>query len=207
MKGIALLGGFAVLVGAWALGSARAGITGHMTAHMAAVAIAAPLVAWGAAGSRFDPAERWPGIVAPLQMSLLELIVVWGWHVPAARRFAESGAAGVVLEQTTFFAAGLLLWAACLGTRDAQDSARRAAAIGALLLTTMHMTLLGVLVALAPRPLFGTEAAHPFGMEALHDQQVGGVVMLFVGAGSYLLGGLILLAGMLRSSPERRAAP
>ena len=207
MRAAALVAGVVVLAAGWALAGAHAGLAGHMAAHMAAVAVAAPLVAAGIAGTEFDPATRWPRAVAPLQMSLVELVVVWGWHIPAARHFAASSAAGLVLEQAMFFAAGLLLWSACLGTLDAPNSARRAAGIGALLLTTMHMTLLGALVALAPRTLFGTTGSSFFALELspLHDQQIGGVVMLFVGAGSYLFGGLLLLARMLRGE-RRRAA-
>src|SRR3546814_3407394 len=109
-------------------------------------------------------------------MSLIELLVVWGWHLPAARAFAAGTAAGLFLEQAMFLMAGLLLWSACLGTRDSGDSARRGAGIIALLLTTMHMTLLGALIALAPRTLFGTTGFTCFGvtLSPLVDQhQIG----------------------------------
>jgi putative membrane protein len=64
----------------------------------------------------------------------------------------------------------------------------------------MHMTLLGVLLALAPRPLYGAGDVSCFGisLSAAADQQIGGVVMLMVGACAYLLGGIVLLAGLLR---------
>ena len=206
MRRAALFAGLAVLAAAWLVASARLGMTGHMAAHMAAVAVAAPLVAYGIAGTRLDPATRWPSLVAPLAMSLIELVVVWGWHLPAARIFAASGPFGLILEQAMVFAAGLLLWSACLGARDAGNGARRAAGVGALLLTTMHMTLLGVLLALAPRPLFEGHGHSLLGLDPMLDQQASGVVMLLVGGGSYLLGGLLLLAGMLRSAPAKAAS-
>ena len=203
----ALAAGAAVLALAWTIAAARHGFSGHMTAHMAVVAIAAPLLAYGLAGSRLDPARRWPTVVAPLPMSLVELAVVWGWHLPAARAFAATGPAALALEQALFLAAGLLLWSACLGTRGAATSARRAAGVVALLLTTMHMTLLGVLITLAPRPLFGA-AGSGWLPSPLADQQVGGVIMLAVGAGCYLIGGLVLLAALLGGVREpRRHAP
>jgi putative membrane protein len=207
MKPAALLAGLAILAAAWSLAAAHAGITGHMAAHMAAVAVAAPLIAIGIAGTRLDPAVRRPRIVAPLPMSVIELLVVWGWHVPAMRGFAASSIAGLVLEQVMFLASGLLLWSACLGTREPDNGARRAAGILALLLTTMHMTLLGVLVALAPRILYGTRGSGLFGLAPLQDQQVAGVVMLLVGGGSYLLGGLALLLRLLRRNAHGVAAP
>lgn len=209
MKRAAFLAGIAVLLAAWTVAAAHLGMTGHMAAHMAAVAVAAPLVAWGIAGTRLDPAVRWPALVGPLQMSVVELLVVWGWHVPAARQFAATRAVGLVLEQAMFFAAGLLLWSACLGTRDSARTARRAAGVGALLLTTIHMTLLGVLVALAPRLLFATHGSDLFGMRLspMQDQQIGGVIMLLVGAGSYLVGGLLLLGRLLRDQNVRAVRP
>lgn len=210
MKRLAILSGLAVLVSGWTVAATtHAGMTGHMAAHMAAVAVAAPLIACGIAETRADPAARWPCIVAPLPMSIVELLVVWGWHVPAARALAASSAAGLMLEQAMFFAAGLLLWSACLGTRDADSSARRAAGIIALLLTTMHMTLLGVLIGVAPRTLFGTAGCTLLGvtLSPLHDQQIGGVVMLLVGGGSYLLGGLALLFRLLRHDVQGPALP
>jgi putative membrane protein len=54
----------------------------------------------------------------------------------------------------------------------------------------MHMTLLGALFALPPRPLY----AHA---GSLADQHLGGVIMLLVGGASYLAGGLWLTARVL----------
>lgn len=199
MRRSALIAGVAVLAIAWVVAATGHGVTGHMAAHMAAVALAAPLIALGIAGGHADPAARWPRIVTPIPMSLVELAVVWGWHLPAARTFAASSAVGLLLEQAMFLTAGLLLWSACLGAQEAGNSVRRAAGVIALLLTTMHMTLLGVLISLAPRMLFGTTGSAWFGvaLTPMADQQLGGVVMLIVGAGSYLLGGLVLLSRLL----------
>ena len=65
----------------------------------------------------------------------------------------------------------------------------------------MHMTLLGALSGLAPRPLYAMMEMHPaiHGLDALEDQQLGGVVMLMVGAASYFLGGLAMLGGVLKT--------
>jgi putative membrane protein len=207
MKRAPLLTGLAILAVSWTIAAAGAGMTGHMTAHMAAVAIAAPLIAYAVAGSDWDPAVRWPRLVGPLQMSVVELFVVWGWHLPAARNLASSSIVGLVLEQAMFLGAGLLLWSACLGAREAESATRRMVGVGALLLTTMHMTLLGALVALAPRPLFDQLGFTCLGVEfsPLSDQQLGGVVMLLVGACIYLLGGLVLLSRELRDNPKGAA--
>jgi len=192
--------GAVVLGAAWATAALGHGMTLHMLAHMTSVAAAAPLIAYGLAGTALDPALRWPRLVAPLAMSVVELVVVWGWHLPAARALAAASPVGLAAEQAAFAAAGVGLWSACYGTRDAPSSMRRAAAVLALLWTTMHMTLLGALITLAPRPLYPVHARGnlPWGLTALADQQLAGVVMLLVGGGAYLCGGLGLLAGLLR---------
>ncbi|MBB4617401.1 cytochrome c oxidase assembly protein [Sphingomonas abaci] len=184
-----LVAGLALLPLGW--GVSRWGMTGHMTAHMIAVAVAAPLVAIGLQGGRFDPAMRSPRLAAPLPAALVEAVIVWGWHVPALRRLADHHPAWLVAEQASFLAAGLLLWSAVLAPRH------RAAGVAALLVTSMHMTLLGALIGLAPRPLY----AH-HGAEALIDQQVSGVVMLLVGGVAYLLGGLAMLGRLLQTRSE-----
>jgi putative membrane protein len=76
-----------------------------------------------------------------------------------------------------------------------------------MLLTTMHMTLLGVLVTLAPRNLFETSGFTCLGVtvDPLVDQQLGGVVMLLAGGLSYLLGGLFLLSRLLRAPEGEKA--
>jgi putative membrane protein len=175
-----------------------------MTLHMGVVALAAPLLAFGIAGTRLDPVRRLPTLFAPLVACLLEFVVVWSWHVPALHHAARRTALGFASEQATFLLASLFVWLSCVGGRD--DGAQRSAAgVLALLLTFMHMMLLGALLALAQRPLY--PHAHRFaGLSPLGDQHLGGAIMI-VGGVSYLLGGLGLTAGLVRQrvidAPER----
>lgn len=187
----ALFAGLALVPVGWAL--SPFGMTGHMAAHMIAVAIAAPLIALGVQGSRYDPARLFPRLATPLTAALVEAVVVWGWHVPALRRLVAHAPAWLAIEQAMFLAAGLLLWSAVLAPRH------RAAGVAALLVTSMHMTLLGALIGLAPRPLYMHHGA-----DALADQQLAGVVMLLVGGIAYLIGGLAMLSRLLQ---PREGAP
>jgi putative membrane protein len=134
-------------------------------------------------------------------MSLVELVVVWLWHLPALRLRVDMQPLALLIEQASFLGAGLLLWSAVLGTRNGGATDRRASGVAAMLLTSMHMTLLGALIGLAPRPLYAMMAMHPaaHGLDPLEDQQLGGVVMLMVGAASYFLGGLAMLGGLLKT--------
>lgn len=189
--------GTTILPIGWVLASGGFGMTGHMAGHMLAVAVAAPLIAFALSGTAMDPATRWPRIVSPMAMMVVELGVVWTWHLPLLREAAHAWRVAMLAEQGMYLGAGLLLWSAAMHARN------RAAGVGALLLTSMHMTLLGALIGLAPRPLYhGMAMAH--GLEPLADQQLGGVVMLMIGAASYLIGGLAMLAGLLRAPEEAR---
>ena len=203
MRAIPLLAGLASLALVW-LGPlpdmARASFSAHMALHISVVAIAAPLLAWGIGGGRFDPVRRAPAIFAPIPASMVELIVVWGWHAPALHAAARHDASVFVAEQATFLGAGLLLWLAAASTSAAW---RPWAAAGALLFTSIHMTLLGALFTFATRPLYLHEPAAGAALAPMVDQQLGGAIMLLVGGASYLAGALWLLAGGLRS--EARA--
>lgn len=195
MRRMALISGLVLAPVGWALSGY--GMTGHMAGHMIAVAVAAPLLALATTGTRADPAFRWPRVITPMAMMLLELLTVWGWHLPALRAAADASPVLSALEHLSFLAAGLLLWSAAF------HGPTRASGIGALLLTSMHMTLLGVLIGLAPRPLYHG-MHHSGGLDPLADQQLGGVLMLVVGGVSYLVGGLALLGTLLRG--ERSAS-
>jgi putative membrane protein len=174
----------------------------HMTMHMGVVAVAAPLLAVGVAGGRLDPVRKVPKLFAPIPASVLELVLVWAWHAPALHHAARHGTAGLAAEQGTFLLAGLLVWLSALGGDVRRSGPRRAAGVVGLLLTSMHMTLLGALLALTPRPLYA-HTGGVAGLTPLQDQHLGGVIMLLVGGLSYLLGGLWLTAGLLRGAvPE-----
>jgi putative membrane protein len=169
----------------------------HMMMHMGVVAVAAPLLALGIAGGRFDPVYQVPTCFAPIPAAVVELVVVWAWHTPALHREARHCVAGLSAEQGIFLCAGLWVWLSAFGGGVWRDGNRTAAGIVGLLLTAMHMTLLGALLALAPRPLY----AHIEGLSwltPLEDQHLGGAIMLLTGGVAYLAGGLWLSAGLLR---------
>lgn len=203
MKRLSLILGLLVLAALW-LGplreATRHAFAAHMALHMGVVAVAAPLIAFGLAGGAWDPVRRWPRGFPPIPLSIAELLVVWGWHAPALHHAARHAAAGFLAEQSAFFLAGLLVWLSSVGGATEHRNERTGAGITALLLTSMHMTLLGALLALTPRPLYAHETAAGPGpvLTALEDQHLGGAIMLVVGGASYLAGGLWLTARLVR---------
>ncbi|MBB3104233.1 cytochrome c oxidase assembly protein [Azomonas macrocytogenes] len=205
---VLLILGLLLLAAAW-IGPlprlARHAFAAHMGMHVLVVAAAAPLIAIGLAGGRCDPARRLPALFAPVPASVVELVVVWIWHAPALHHAARHSLPMLLLEQASYLAVGLLVWFSAFGGERRQMRERSAAGIAGLLLTSMHMTLLGVLLALADRPLYPHAPLAGGELTPLQDQQIGGVLMLVFGGSTYLAGGLYLLATLLREKPD--AAP
>lgn len=174
---------------------AAGSFSAHMALHMSLVAVVAPLLAAGGAGLRLDAVHASRSAMLPVIASLVELAVVSFWHVPAVHRAARALPPVFWIEQGTFLLAGLALWSAALGGRGADAPARATAGVGVLVFTSMHMTLLGALFALAPRPLYSHAGEHV--LSPLADQQLGGAIMILVGGVSYLVGGLVLLGSVI----------
>ena len=156
MKRASLIVGLLVLIGLWC--GPLAGLTthsfaAHMTLHMGVVAVGAPLIAVGLAGGRFDPVRARPDWFPPIPLSMIELVVVWTWHAPAVHHFARGAAHGFVAEQASFFVAGMWVWLSAIGGDVTHRQTRAGPGVVALLLTSMHMTLLGALLALTPEQM------------------------------------------------------
>jgi putative membrane protein len=203
MRTLLLVAGVAVLGTVWlgplpAMAAER--FAAHMSIHIAVVAAASPLIALGLAGTSSDPVRAFPRLFAPVAASIADLLVVWVWHVPVLHEAARRGGGPFVLEQGLFLAVGLWLWLSAVGGGTAERPGRSWAGVGALLFTSMHMTLLGALFALAPRPLYPSHAH----AGSLADMHLGGAIMLLVGGASYLAGGLWLTAVALRGGPTAR---
>lgn len=181
-----MIAGLAVLAAAWFAPPAgvQHAFADHMLRHVAVVAIATLALALALPGRG--------ATAAPLFAALFEFAVVWGWHLPAAHVWAQVSTAGAIAEQASFLAAGFMVW------RTAFSRGGGLAGAGGLLLTSMHMTLLGALLILAPRTLYPAAICG-----SLADQQIGGMIMLAVGTPVYLIAGLWLTARALR---EQEAA-
>ena len=154
----------------------------HMIQHVTLVALVPPLLVLAI------PARGWGPSV--LLGAILEFLVVWGWHLPALHGLACFGGPWKILEQASFLAAGLLVWSGALATGSPLAGA------GGLLLTSMHMTLLGAVLTLAPVAVYA--GACPI-CSSVQGQQMGGLLMLAIGTPVYLLGGLWLVSRALRA--------
>lgn len=172
----------------------------HMALHLGVMVVAAPLLGIGLTRWRDTGTGGRPRLLWPVVASVVEMIVVWGWHAPPLQEAASSDAGAFAVQQLSFLLAGVWLW-----WLSFSGNTRSAAGIGALamLLTFMHMTMLGVLIALTPDLLYdsGVYAGEVF-PEQLHDQRAGGILMAIAGAFPYLVGGLVLASRLLSESGQ-----
>lgn len=103
------------------------------------------------------------------------------------------------LQHFSFLASALLFWWALLNGR-----ARRkgyGASVFYLFFTSMHCALLGVVLALSKAEIYvGQDSgAARWGLTALEDQQLGGMIMWVAAAAFYMAAALILAALWIES--------
>jgi putative membrane protein len=202
-----LWAGLFVLAATW-LGPlpamARAAFSPGMIAHLAVVALAAPLIAIGVGRLRDAPRllSARPARVA-LGAFLFDAVIILGWHIPALHDAAARSWMAFSLEQVTFLAAGLAMWCFLLGPPTAKTALWGAAAF---CMTFTHMTMLGCLLLLAPHLLYDPDLCRgAFGLPPLDDQRVGGALMLGWGSFAYLAGGVVLLRRVFAGETDARS--
>ena len=154
-------------------------------------------------------ARPWHAISAPFGAWLLHAIALWAWHLPALFDAALANQAVHALQHASFLIGALLFWWSVLG-----HAAPRAcgAALASLFTTLLHTAALGALLALAAAPWYAAYAgrAAAFGLSALEDQQLGGMVMWMPAGFGYLATALVLMARLLAGkagAAVRRAPP
>lgn len=178
---------------------ARRGFSAHMILHLGVMVVAAPLIVIGLL--QLVPSARSPRhlLRAAIAASALDFVVVWGWHAPAMHEAAAWSEPIFALQQLSFLVAGLVLWWVCLAGDD-----RKSLAIGglAMLFTSMHMAMLGVLLVLAPALVYAPQFCRGgFGLDPLSDQQFGGGLMALFGALPYVVAGAWLASRLTRAEP------
>jgi putative membrane protein len=192
--------------------------TFHMIEHEILMAVSAPLIVaarpigtfvWAlphgrrrqtATLLRSAPVRAgWRAIANGGTATLLHGVAIWVWHAPLLFDAAVENVALHRLQHISFFASAVLFWWAVLWRSPA------GAAAWHVVITMLHTSVLGALMALAPRVLYGaqTAAAADWGLTPLEDQQLAGVIM-WVPAGTIYAGAaLALLALWIRRSGDQ----
>lgn len=144
------------------------------------------------------PAVR--GLLAKLVHPIVLALAVNGsvlvWHVPAFYSAALRNPFIHELEHASFFGSALLFWWALVGPELPRVHRLSTSAALLLLFTTwMASDLIGATLTLASAPLYPdyTATPKPWGLTALADQRLGGLIM-WVGGGVFYA---IVMAGLL----------
>ncbi|WP_439536903.1 cytochrome c oxidase assembly protein [Methyloversatilis sp.] len=143
--------------------------------HIALVLVMAPLLASGC--------EPWlRRLPTPLgSVTAIGAVTFWAWHAPAPYAAALSSDSIYALMQLTLLTSAMAFWIAV-------RRSGAAAAMGAILATTVSMGLLGALITFAGRPLYAPHFASTlsWGVSPLEDQQLAGITMWAPGSIAYL---------------------
>lgn len=163
--------------------------------HMILLLLAAPLIAIALPDR---PAMRRPA--ALWGASVVFLIALWFWHMPAPYEATFRSAALYWLMHLSLFGSGIWLWAVLLRQHGPQ-------ALAAGVVASVQMGLLGAVIALASWPMYRPHYAttEAWGLTPLADQQLGGVLMWVPGCLLFLWVALRSLAAMWRAMDEAAA--
>jgi putative membrane protein len=179
----------------------------HMVQHVILVAVAPPLLVLGTAsifGSVPRGLGRW--LATPMVASLIYGVAIWFWHAPLPYQAALLSEGFHLLMYATLIGAALLFWRSLIAATWLEPD-RYGGAVLSALATTIHTGLLGALLTFAPAPwypLLETRAAS-WGLSALEDQQLAGLIMWVPMGSIYLVGSVALMAAWLGAIERRRA--
>lgn len=196
----------------------------HMLQHEVMMLVAAPLLVlgkplaglvWGlpaawrpgaarlARGLGLQSAMRY--LTRPLTAWLLHVVVLWGWHAPMLFVAAVERQWVHDLQHASFLLSALLFWWAVF---QGCVHGRQGMAVFYLFTTAVHTSVLGALLTFSTRlwyPVYA-QTAPAWGLTALEDQQLGGLIMWVPGGVVFLVAALALLAVWIRPAPSARSA-
>lgn len=168
--------------------------------HMILALLAAPLLAVGLAGISAGGLAFMRN--RPWLAGLAFLLALWLWHFPPAYAWSLRNDVVYWLMQISLIAASVMLWQAVLGGQDRQGER-----IGVGIASTVHMGFLGALLTFAPRAVYPSHwgSTEAWGLSALADQQLAGLLMWVPGGIAFGILGLAAFLGWWRRADLAQA--
>jgi putative membrane protein len=193
----------------------------HMTQHEVLMLVSAPLLVlsrpliaslWSmplrwrqAAGSvmKTGPLESaWRFATEPLSAFLIHAVALWVWHIPYLFQATLKSDVVHTFQHFSFFGSALLFWWAIIAGQ--RGVASYGAAILYLFATSIHSGILGALLTFSKAVLYPAYTeTQSWGLTAIEDQQLGGLIMWAPAGLIYLGAGLIMFASWLHDSDKR----
>jgi cytochrome c oxidase assembly factor CtaG len=139
-------------------------------------------------------------ITAPAAAWLLHVGTLWAWHIPVLYDAAVADPALHALEHLSFFLTALLFWWPLIAPAPRlSPPPALGQRVVALVLAALQTATLGLLLAVADRPVYASYAAS---VDALADQARGGIIMWALG-GAVDMAAVLALLWRFLSSQER----
>jgi putative membrane protein len=168
----------------------------RVTQHMLIAAIAAPLIAF--ASTR--PRRSAHAASNPFHAAGLFAVALWAWHWP--QLYSATFASDTVywLMHASITGTAVYLWTTLLSASNAL------ARVGAGFLTLMQMGLLGALITFASGVLYAPHllTTQSWGLGALEDQQLGGLIMWIPTSAVFLIAAMLTLYSVLKEGSEQQ---
>lgn len=196
----------------------------HMAQHEVLMLLAAPLLIlgrplvawlWALAPARRDRvaaavqarpvAAVWRAVTGPFAVFVLHAVALWIWHLPSLYQLTLENDAVHAVQHLSFFGSAALFWWALIHGRYGRMG--YGVAVFYVFATALHSGVLGALITFAPRllyPIYGERTA-AWGLSALEDQQLAGLLMWVPAGVIFIVLGLALFAAWLGESDRRVA--
>jgi putative membrane protein len=188
----------------------------HMIEHELLMAIAAPLIVlgnplfamlwsfsriWrqrlGSVAASAPIAAAWLWLSRPLVATVLHGLAIWLWHLPGPFVYALALEPVHWLQHASFLLSALLFWSSSLWRLAAPGPA-----LFYLFATATHTGILGALLTFSGRPWYPPKAPELWGLTAMEDQQLAGLIMWIPVNLAYLAAALLLAARWLGTEPR-----
>jgi cytochrome c oxidase assembly factor CtaG len=195
----------------------------HMAQHELLMLIAAPFIALGrleipllwaipekwrrSLGHRIATrfaAHTWRILTIPIAAWLIHGVTIWIWHVPALYQATLESEWIHASQHLCFLITALMFWWTLLIGRG---NMQHGVAVAYVFTTAIHTSILGALLTCSSRlwyPIYQGRT-EPWGLSALQDQQLGGLIMWVPAGVVYVALGLWLFVRWLRESDRRLA--
>jgi putative membrane protein len=199
-------------------GLAERFLSAHMIQHFGLMLIAAPLISLGRPGIvylwalpkslrmrfarlRGGRAGRFARVlVTPFGAWLVYFLVLWLWHAPPLFARAVAHEPIHALQHLSFLGAALLFWTA---VTQGPRGEGRAAVFVAIFATAVQSCALAALMTMSSIRWYPFYVEGPFGLSALEDQQLAGLIM-WVPCCAIMIGAGVATMAMLLRDVETR---
>ncbi len=199
-------------------------MSAHMLQHVLLMLVAAPLLvlgrplvamAWafprgfrlrlGRALTRPAVRRIWRAISNPYLIWVIHAAAVWLWHAPPLYEATLRSSVVHAFQHLSFFGTGLLFWWVAL--EFGRRRSRAGAGVLYLFTTAVHGSVLGALLTFSTTIWYPEYAlrAPAWGLTALEDQQLGGLLMWVPAGLIYLIAALATMATLFHSNQEAKA--